>query len=209
MGSRHTRFAVCVRDDTRPEQVSFGEFADWYLKSETRVKVELSNKFKEVDDNNDGFITTDELETLIFSINQKTNVSAEELDSAKKELDVNGDGHITQAEFEGWYESSILFQKHKDTVDDGNADEDGLDMSWPKTCIGRIRYIILLPLVGSLFLTLPDVRKPVRRCLRVVCSTAFAAWTLPLPCVFHCFAAKTVSFLAVLRPRRSTSPSLS
>jgi len=116
-----------------------------------------------VDDNNDGFITTDELETLIFSINQKTNVSAEELDSAKKELDVNGDGHITQAEFEGWYESSILFQKHKDTVDEGNADEDGLDMSWPKTCIGRIRYIILLPLVGSLFLTLPDVRKPAKK----------------------------------------------
>ena len=45
----------------------------------------------------------------------------------------------------------------------GGAEEDEpvepLDMSWPDTCQKRITYLLVLPLVLPLWLTLPDTRK--------------------------------------------------
>ena len=75
------------RDDTRPDQVSFGEFADWYVSSETRVKVDLTNKFKQADSDADGFITALELEKLIIDMSPNNMPpETEELENAKKEL---------------------------------------------------------------------------------------------------------------------------
>ena len=36
-----------------------------------------------------------------------------------------------------------------------------LDMSWPTTTRERITYVLLAPIVASLWLTLPDVRRQV------------------------------------------------
>ncbi|BFZ01606.1 hypothetical protein BsWGS_04645 [Bradybaena similaris] len=38
-----------------------------------------------------------------------------------------------------------------------------LDISWPDTCVQRITYIVLAPIMLSLCITLPDVRLPERR----------------------------------------------
>lgn len=53
----------------------------------------------------------------------------------------------------------------------GNGDDDGdeekeeeepLDVSWPDLWYKKITYIILFPIIIPLWLTLPDVRRPVR-----------------------------------------------
>jgi hypothetical protein len=61
------------------------------------------------------------------------------------------------------------------------AEEEPLDISWPKTWRRRVTYLLLIPIVWLLYFTLPDVRHEVRRpeigwlwqeiCLRFVCST--------------------------------------
>ncbi len=42
------------------------------------------------------------------------------------------------------------------------VEEEPLDITWPSTCRKQITYIILAPIVFPLWLTVPDVRKPVR-----------------------------------------------
>ena len=44
----------------------------------------------------------------------------------------------------------------------GDGDEDDnapLDLSWPGTCRERLTYLLVLPIVVPLWLTLPDTRK--------------------------------------------------
>ena len=45
----------------------------------------------------------------------------------------------------------------------GGGEEDDsapLDLSWPESCRERITYILFLPIIIPLWLTLPDTRKP-------------------------------------------------
>lgn len=44
--------------------------------------------------------------------------------------------------------------------DDGEREEP-LDMSWPQTTREKLTYVALAPIVVPLWLTLPDVRRPV------------------------------------------------
>ncbi|XP_014669178.1 PREDICTED: sodium/potassium/calcium exchanger 2-like, partial [Priapulus caudatus] len=39
-------------------------------------------------------------------------------------------------------------------------EEEPLDITWPDTCRRRVTYLLLLPIVLPLWLTLPDMRKP-------------------------------------------------
>ncbi|CAL1544306.1 unnamed protein product, partial [Lymnaea stagnalis] len=54
--------------------------------------------------------------------------------------------------------------------------EQPLDMSWPDTCGKRLTYLLLLPIVLPLFLTLPDVRKPNRRICFIWTFTGSIVW---------------------------------
>ena len=42
---------------------------------------------------------------------------------------------------------------------DDNDENQPLDLSWPDTCRERVTYIIFLPLIIPMWLTLPDTRK--------------------------------------------------
>eukprot|EP01050_Picozoa_sp_SAG11_P029166 SAG11_NODE_8101_length_1060_cov_1.170656_1_plen_223_part_00 len=60
-------------------------------------------------------------------------------------------------------------EKRNEDVTTGVQDEEGMDMSLPSSCLGKIRYVLLLPILGPLFLLLPDVRKKAKQ--------KWAVWT--------------------------------
>ena len=53
-----------------------------------------------------------------------------------------------------------------------SEDEDAapLDLSWPDTCRERLTYVLVLPIVVPLWLTLPDTRKPSGQRLHRICT---------------------------------------
>jgi K+-dependent Na+/Ca+ exchanger-like protein len=148
-------------DGTKPDQVAFEEFTDWYLQSDQRMKVDVEKKFRAADADNSGHITSSELETFMNSIGTaKVTATPEDVEQAMKQLDPNGDGQITLEEFEAWYTTSSYYEHHRAVIDEGEEDAQPLDMSCPKSCRKALVYFLLLPLTGSLWLTLPDVRNP-------------------------------------------------
>jgi hypothetical protein len=70
---------------------------------------------------------------------------------------------ISREEFIEWYKASVKFEEHlhPEAASGGEEEEEGLSLEWPSNgSIGnKICYIILLPLVATLHLTVPDVRK--------------------------------------------------
>ena len=51
-----------------------------------------------------------------------------------------------------------------------------LDMSWPDTNRKRVTYLLILPLILPLWLTLPDTRKPESKKFFVITFTGSILW---------------------------------
>ncbi|KAJ4949352.1 hypothetical protein JOQ06_020867 [Pogonophryne albipinna] len=51
-------------------------------------------------------------------------------------------------------------QEGQETAEDEEEDDQPLSLSWPDSCHKRITYLLIMPIVLPLWLTLPDVRKP-------------------------------------------------
>ena len=49
-------------------------------------------------------------------------------------------------------------------AEDEEEEDQPLSLSWPETNRKRLTYLLIIPIVLPLWLTLPDVRKPVRVC---------------------------------------------
>lgn len=47
-------------------------------------------------------------------------------------------------------------------AEDEEEEDQPLSLSWPETTRKRLTYLLIIPIVLPLWLTLPDVRKPVR-----------------------------------------------
>ena len=60
-------------------------------------------------------------------------------------------------------------------AEDEEDEDQPLSLSWPETNRKRLTYLIIMPIVFPLWLTLPDVRKTV---------SAAARWSLPTVVVF-------------------------
>jgi len=141
-------------------QISKVEFTEWYLKSQERIRERLRNIFDLLDQNESGTVDTGELKSLLEKIDPF--VTEEDIQAAHDELTTSGCGdEITFDDFTEWYKKSILYEKHVDTVDSAVAGifsflkppcEDGVS--------AVITWFITLPLVFSLSITVPDVRRP-------------------------------------------------
>ena len=51
-----------------------------------------------------------------------------------------------------------MLQKEEVTLEEEN---EPLDIRWPQGCRRRITYILVAPLIFLLWITIPDVRRPV------------------------------------------------
>jgi len=154
-------------DENGDGMIKFDEFSAWYMKSETKIKKDVTGLFKRFDKNGDGNIELKELEALITACNGEDAdpPTAEDVEAARKELDANADGQISREEFMDWYQKSLFFEKKKENVKETverqeNEEEEGISLEFPQSWKGRIFYIITAPIMFSLYFTVPDMRKP-------------------------------------------------
>merc|ERR1719150_323749 len=149
--------------------IDLSEFQSWYLRSETKIKKDVTGLFKRFDKNGDGNIELKELESLITACNGEDAPAPteEDVETARKELDANEDGLISREEFMDWYKKSLFFEKKKESMKEvvdkqehEEEEEEGISLEFPQSWKGRIFYVITAPIMFSLYFTVPDMRKP-------------------------------------------------
>merc|ERR1719189_12962 len=64
-----------------------------------------------------------------------------------------------------WYQTSKFFETKKANMEDqmdreDKEEEEGISLEFPSSWKGRIWYLIVAPIMFSLYFTVPDVRKP-------------------------------------------------
>jgi len=144
-------------------KISFDEFSNWYVVSEQRVEAEMGRAFKALDEDNSGFIEAKELKTLFGRLGIVID-SEEEIKQIISELDKTGSGSISQEDFENWYRGSLFWGTKQQEYQKEQEAADPIDpFDWPDNLRGQVWYIITIPLVMLLWLTLPDVRQPKRQ----------------------------------------------
>lgn len=147
-------------DEDKDGMVSKWEFTKWYIKSEERIRARLRNIFDMFDENNSGSIEKVELKNALAQL--EPNITDNDVQAALKEMYQEGDAEeISFKEFSDWYKKSILYEKHVDTVDTAM---EGIFVFLKPPCedgvSAVITWFITLPLVFSLSITVPDVRRP-------------------------------------------------
>lgn len=151
---------VFVELDTNGDGViSRKEFTEWYCKSEERILTQVQDVFDKIDVDKSNSIDKDELKTLLATLDP--HISDEDVDSALEEMHKHGDpNQITFDEFSVWYKKSMIYERQKQLIEE---DIKGVweNISPPQ---GGFRdwvwYIICLPLVLCMTLTIPDVQRP-------------------------------------------------
>ncbi|GMI53169.1 hypothetical protein ScalyP_jg3738 [Parmales sp. scaly parma] len=150
-------------DENNDGQIDFAEFTKWYIKSEGRIKAQNKEAFDAFDENNSGTIDKTELKNILVSLGNKPNEG--DIDEALKEMFQSGSpDEITYEEFSAWYTNSMFWTEQKRAAEEASEVAEGVDQNlvFPKgEGIGAaVKWLIFLPLIGSLCLTVPDSRKP-------------------------------------------------
>ena len=148
-------------DENGDGVIDFGEFTKWYIKSESRIKAQTHTAFNKVDINKTGFIEKAELKRLLFSLGDKPTDA--DIEAALKEMYQSGKpDEITFDEFEAWYEQSMFWTDHVKEAEEAGEVAEGVWSPYPKGAgvVEKIQWLIFVPLLGSLCLTVPDVRQP-------------------------------------------------
>lgn len=141
-------------------QICEDEFTRWYVRSEDRIRGQVRHVFNEIDADKSGTIDRQELKTLLETLDPR--VSDADVEEAITAMYQHGSrDEITFEEFDAWYRSSILFERQKKAVEeDMHGVMENLLPPWGDGVLAWIQYIVVLPLVLVLSLTVPDVRRP-------------------------------------------------
>jgi sodium/potassium/calcium exchanger 2 len=156
--------ALYELDENNDGKVDLKEFTKWYIKSELRLKSELRTTFDEFDVDNSGTIDGDELRELLKALGTKVNDV--DVQATLEEAHITGPlDQISFEEFELWYTQSKYWEQRMMIVQDcaDEAVECFADHIKPPQGEGIISYmiwIVLLPIVFVLSITVPDVRRP-------------------------------------------------
>jgi Ca2+/Na+ antiporter len=174
--------ALTEMDTNMDDRIKKDEFKSWYQDSQLRIDAtrqkamgEVKKIFEEIDKDKSGSIERGEVEQLMSRVNHEfANDQAArqtELDRIWAEAGHASADRITFSEFEQWYKNSVAFQKHQErsgsegaNAPEASADEDdSLSLEWPSGIRAQLLFLFLLPLVGALIATVPDVRKPEKK----------------------------------------------
>jgi len=148
-------------DENGDGQIDFGEFTKWYIRSESRIKAETHAAFKKFDSNTSGTIEKGELKALLVSLGDKP--KDHDIEEALKEMFQSGKpDEVTFEEFDAWYSKSMFWTDHKKEAEEAGDVAEGVWSPFPSngSIAEKIQWIVYLPLLGSLCLTVPDVRQP-------------------------------------------------
>ncbi len=146
-------------------KVSFLEFKQWYMKSETRVMNDVKHAFEKIDVTEDGFVERDNFKAVVEAMGMTEYMNAEAEEQAMhmfNESKESKEGYINFEQFIAWYRASMLWEKHTEKNEEiADAGEpEGLDLSWPDTGRARLTWIVWSPILVPLAFTIPDCRKP-------------------------------------------------
>jgi len=141
-------------------QICEAEFSSWYVQSAERIRSQVLHVFESIDDDNSGTIDRNELKKLLITLDPR--VTDAEVQEAMTAMYKSGSREeISFEEFDEWYRHSILFERQKKAVEeDMHGVMENLLPPWGEGFGDWIKYLIVLPLVLVLTLTIPDVRRP-------------------------------------------------
>jgi len=152
-------FDACFEklDSNHDGKISEAEFTTWYCRSEERMKAKVKNVFDRFDVNKDGRIDRHEVKRVLETLEPR--VTDQDVDASLAAMYQDGSTEeITYQEFSQWYMHSILYDKGQELIDEQ------LDGVWGRvkppdtwTILSTLQWVILLPLVSTLWLTVPDV----------------------------------------------------
>eukprot|EP00584_Thalassiosira_punctigera_P007829 CAMPEP_0172533936 /NCGR_PEP_ID=MMETSP1067-20121228/6479_1 /TAXON_ID=265564 ORGANISM="Thalassiosira punctigera, Strain Tpunct2005C2" /NCGR_SAMPLE_ID=MMETSP1067 /ASSEMBLY_ACC=CAM_ASM_000444 /LENGTH=795 /DNA_ID=CAMNT_0013318657 /DNA_START=411 /DNA_END=2798 /DNA_ORIENTATION=+ len=144
--------------------ISEEEFSKWYIKSEERILSKVKPIFDTFDTDQSGTIDRNELRELLKTLEPR--VTETDVDDAMTAMFKSGSTEeITYEEFADWYVHSIIYTRQQ-TLIERQIEEEAQGvfeaLSPPKgEGIGAwLKYLLVLPLVALLTLTIPDVRRP-------------------------------------------------
>ncbi|GMH91017.1 hypothetical protein TL16_g11936 [Triparma laevis f. inornata] len=161
VGDTELTTAMKELDENGDGQIDFSEFTKWYIRSETRIKAQTKTAFKKCDENDSGTIEKTELKKLLNSMGDKPTNS--DIEEALKEMFQSGNpNEITFDEFDSWYSNSLFWTEHKKEADEAADVAEGVWTPFPANDgpIAILKWLIFVPLIGTLCLTVPDVRQP-------------------------------------------------
>lgn len=157
-------FLNLIRNFNKWMKIDLTEFTKWYIKSDMRLKAELRSTFDEFDVDKSGAIDGEKMKKLMKALG--TEVKEEDIQLTFQEAHMSGSSdQITFEEFQNWYIQSKYWEDRQ-TLVDNCAEEitepisDNLKPPKDGSFIDYISWILLLPIVAVLCLTIPDVRQP-------------------------------------------------
>lgn len=147
-------------DQNNDGKISEQEFTAWYIRSEERILSRVKTTFDAFDVDHSGTIDRGEVKVLLEKLEPR--VTDADVDEAIEAMYQDGSrDEITFEEFSDWYIHSMIFERQKKHVEEEM--EGVCESLYPprgKGCIAWTQWIVLLPLVAALTLTVPDVRRP-------------------------------------------------
>ena len=130
------------------------------MKSEERIRGRVHAIFHLFDENHNGSISKAEIRNVLEKL--EPSIADEDVHTAVNEMYQEGSkDEVTFEEFSAWYQKSILYENHVKTVD--NALDGVCSSLSPPTGDGlfaMIAWLVTFPLVFTLTITIPDVRRP-------------------------------------------------
>lgn len=141
-------------------QISEHEFSKWYVRSEERILSQVKHVFDSFDVNNSSTIDRSELKMLLGKLEPR--VTDADVEEAIGQMYKSGSrDEITFDEFSEWYRTSLIYERQKKAV------EEDMEGVWEnlKPPMGGgfgdwFKYLLVLPLVAVMTLTIPDVQRP-------------------------------------------------
>ena len=141
--------------------MSTKEFKKWYLESEDHIKKQIrENVFTKYDEDGDELISRREFEQMLREI--EPNATDTEIGYAIEKLFPEDISSLSFDSFASWYLDSTWFQQHRTRADKEEGKTICENLSPPKggSVFAMLKYIFLFPIVATLTLTVPDVRRP-------------------------------------------------
>lgn len=135
------------------------EFKAWYLHSEEHVQQQIRAVFDKYDTDSSGTITRSEFKVMLHEI--EPSVLQNQVEQATMECFLEKNA-ITFDEFTQWYFKSTYYEKQQKRVENEEEEETICQLLAPPKnagCFGIFKWLFLFPLVSTLALTIPDVRR--------------------------------------------------
>lgn len=158
-------------DKNNDLSLDWPEFKEWYSSSEAKIWADCDTVFREIDQDGDGKISRSELVYLLNQILGRE-PNPDEVDEAwmellskatQEELDnefADDVMCIPQVLFNEWFAKSVFFENRQNAGAQIEKEGNLCFPPWPEeNCQAKMLYIVSLPLIIPLYLTIPNVTK--------------------------------------------------